>query len=690
FDSQGILDNTYDTSYLQSPQTLTVLPNNDTLAITTSFSPGSSISVGNFLLHNKNSKSTGSSALMTGHSPPMDFDDAGDTMVVGDPGRNVAWVAEKTGGVWRFTSQLYDPEIERYQDGNARHTWFGTSVAIDGYGNTVVVGSPGMNLGNPKPGSKNYPSQWFPHFPILNSQGSYRHGGGVTVFTKEGGEWKFDERLIGPWGHAYMGMRVAIDYNGHCIYASVEYVDSFQPYVIGSAVINWFAWNPDDRYYSEWRPMAWIHGINRGSSEAERRIDPHLYGRRIHSLEINNGNSLVIGAYNADDTAHGISAAHTGVVRVYDYYARYEKGGDDNWPYYWVYYSSRGGMEGVLPYDQFGAAVAIDESGKTVVVGAPYHEHAEADISNTTVGIGRAYVYKWSANEWIRTNLEIPDPSPETEFGYSVAIDALGETIVVGAPGKNMQVGAVYVFGLIGRSGWGVIGTPGEWSPVSQLTRSGENHRDRNGNEVGISASGTMIWSKTRDWCEGYPCGESIIEYREDGSVNTQTERAHLVDPEGVSVSVARIDALWGRPDPYRKLPDIVSDPLGYIYASYQDNELASIRKYYQSATDLNLVKNFGWEVLESPQGLAIDSNNFIYVADTVTNRVYVFDTEGEIVHTITGAAGLDFSLPNDVAVDTGLNIYIADTGNNRIVKLDHELIWQASLDINGPAEMIA
>jgi hypothetical protein len=475
-----------------------------------------------------------------------------------------------------------------------------------------------------------------------------------------------------------MGMRVAIDYNGHCIYASVEYVDSFQPYVIGSAVINWFAWNPDDRYYSEWRPMAWIHGINRGSSEAERRIDPHLYGRRIHSLEINNGNSLVIGAYNADDTAHGISAAHTGVVRVYDYYARYEKGGDDNWPYYWVYYSSRGGMEGVLPYDQFGAAVAIDESGKTVVVGAPYHEHAEADISNTTVGIGRAYVYKWSANEWIRTNLEIPDPSPETEFGYSVAIDALGETIVVGAPGKNMQVGAVYVFGLIGRSGWGVIGTPGEWSPVSQLTRSGENHRDRNGNEVGISVSGTMIWSKTRDWCEGYPCGESIIEYREDGSVNTQTERAHLVDPEGVSVSVARIDALWGRPDPYRKLPDIVSDPLGYIYASYQDNELASIRKYYQSATDLNLVKNFGWEVLESPQGLAIDSNNFIYVADNVTNRVYVFDTEGEIVHTITGAAGLDFSLPNDVAVDTGLNIYIADTGNNRIVKLDHELIWQA------------
>jgi hypothetical protein len=159
FDSQGILDNTYDTSYLQSPQTLTVLPNNDTLAITTSFSPGSSISVGNFLLHNKNSKSTGSSALMTGHSPPMDFDDAGDTMVVGDPGRNVAWVAEKTGGVWRFTSQLYDPEIERYQDGNARHTWFGTSVAIDGYGNTVVVGSPGMNLGNPKPGSKNYPQR---------------------------------------------------------------------------------------------------------------------------------------------------------------------------------------------------------------------------------------------------------------------------------------------------------------------------------------------------------------------------------------------------------------------------------------------------------------------------------------------------------------------------------------------------
>jgi hypothetical protein len=84
------------------------------------------------------------------------------------------------------------------------------------------------------------------------------------------------------------------------------------------------------------------------------------------------------------------------------------------------------------------------------------------------------------------------------------------------------------------------------------------------------------------------------------------------------------------------------------------------------------------------PSGVAVDSNNNLYVADGGNHRIRKITSSG-IVTTIAGG-GLSgwgnggfldgigtnarFNYPSGLAVDSSLNIYVADTVNNRIRKI--------------------
>jgi len=71
------------------------------------------------------------------------------------------------------------------------------------------------------------------------------------------------------------------------------------------------------------------------------------------------------------------------------------------------------------------------------------------------------------------------------------------------------------------------------------------------------------------------------------------------------------------------------------------------------------------------PLGVAVDSSESVYVADTGNHRIQKFDSNGNFLtkwgH--EGSAEGQFENPYGIAVDSSGNVYVVDSGNNRIQK---------------------
>jgi sugar lactone lactonase YvrE len=84
---------------------------------------------------------------------------------------------------------------------------------------------------------------------------------------------------------------------------------------------------------------------------------------------------------------------------------------------------------------------------------------------------------------------------------------------------------------------------------------------------------------------------------------------------------------------------------------------------------------------LDSPQGVALDSANNLYIADTHNHRIRKLTASTGILTTIAGgppgfsgdnalATAAQLNLPTALALDASNNLYLADTGNHRIRKI--------------------
>ena len=85
--------------------------------------------------------------------------------------------------------------------------------------------------------------------------------------------------------------------------------------------------------------------------------------------------------------------------------------------------------------------------------------------------------------------------------------------------------------------------------------------------------------------------------------------------------------------------------------------------------------------LLHLPGGVAVDSKNNVYIADTGDNLIRIVTTDG-LINSVAGdsygayfgdagpATTAELHNPEDVAVDSSGNIYIADTGNSAIRKV--------------------
>lgn len=120
----------------------------------------------------------------------------------------------------------------------------------------------------------------------------------------------------------------------------------------------------------------------------------------------------------------------------------------------------------------------------------------------------------------------------------------------------------------------------------------------------------------------------------------------------------------------------VALDKAGTVYASSQGIYGRVVKLTPESQTPAVLP----FRGLYQPQGLAVDANGTVYVAD-FNNRVVKLD-RGSSIPTVLPFSGLNF--PQGVAVDAAGNVLVADRGSNRVVKLDAKSNTQTDLPFTG------
>jgi hypothetical protein len=145
--------------------------------------------------------------------------------------------------------------------------------------------------------------------------------------------------------------------------------------------------------------------------------------------------------------------------------------------------------------------ISVAVSGDTAVVGAPYKEGQR----------GAAYVFKWIDGAWIeQAKLTASDGLPSDKLGYSVSIS--GDTVVAGAspgaPGINPLPGAAYVF----------TRTNGTWTQQAKMTSPDGGPSDGFGSSVAVSGDTAVVGAHDHDVGTNLEQGSAYVFVRAEGN----------------------------------------------------------------------------------------------------------------------------------------------------------------------------
>jgi len=147
------------------------------------------------------------------------------------------------------------------------------------------------------------------------------------------------------------------------------------------------------------------------------------------------GNTIIIGSPNNDD-----AGTDAGQVRVYEWNgsAWLQKGVD---------------LNGLFPGDQFGASVAINNSGDVIVIGAP-------NFDGTGNDVGMVRVYEWNGSAWVQMGADLVGGTAGIQDRFGTSLDLTDILrLAIGAPGGGpTQRGEVKIYEWNG-SAWMQMGS---------------------------------------------------------------------------------------------------------------------------------------------------------------------------------------------------------------------------------------
>ena len=248
-----------------------------------------------------------------------------------------------------------------------------------------------------------------------------------------------------------------------------------------------------------WTPQAFLKASNADSLDQ--------FGSNV-ALSAD-GNTLVVGAYFEDGGGRGVNGnqADNSIGQAGAAYIFVRRGTAWSQQAY-LKASNPGEAE---DGDTFGYSIAISGDGNTVAIGSPSEDSNASGINgnqadNSAVAAGAVYVFArtgttWSQQAYVKSDVPTEFTAGDL-FGYSVALNANGTTMAIGAydeasaggingpfDNKLGGSGAVFVYTRTGTS----------WARTGFLKAKEQDRNDSMGASVAMSADGNTIIAGAAD-----------------------------------------------------------------------------------------------------------------------------------------------------------------------------------------------
>ena len=295
----------------------------------------------------------------------------------------------------------------------------------------------------------------------------------------------------------------------------------------------------------------------------------------------NDGNTLAVGAESEESAAKGVNGNQTdnSVAGAGAAYVFTRDAGVWSQEAY-VKASNTGQAEG----DEFGYSVALSGDAGTLAVGA-HSEHSAAtgidgdQNDHSLDASGAVYLFTRNGHLWSQQAYVKPwnTTTRAALFGYSVALNANGKTMAVGAYDENGGRGALYIFARSGDT----------WTQQTRLQASNAESNDQMTSSLAISADGNTIAAGAYD-------EESFLTGVQPPTAGAQDEPLRVPGADPLSTGAAyvfvRTGNTWTQQAYIKATNAHKYDQFGWAIALSSDGNTLAVGAHFESgaATGLN------------------------------------------------------------------------------------------------------
>ena len=340
----------------------------------------------------------------------------GSTMAVSD--KNAVYVFSRVDGTWEQQARMDEAgTIDNLE----------ASMSLSDNGNVLAVGTPLVHLQRAE-------GEAF--------QSGDRRAGAVHLYHRDNGQWDYRGRLNYDnyqGGHQF-GTSVSLTTDGSTLAVSAPLASFTQNDETQYGIVYFFTRNGD-----QWQQQSRLTG------------DGGNFGSSMSFSH--DGNTLAVGArfHESSGSAYVFSKTDVG----------------------WLQQAVLKADDADIN-DQFGSSIAIDATGNTIAVGAPYFNFGDPSLAGP---IGAAYVFRNTDGNWQQETRQNATWQGD-QFGRDVALSGDGNLLMVTSEGaSNKGIGLVYMYA------W----TDNIWLEQTRIMASNPDRRDRFAHSIELSHDGDTL-----------------------------------------------------------------------------------------------------------------------------------------------------------------------------------------------------